>query len=134
MFDTALWPQFGRFKDERRSPPPCNLLFPWLDCLPRRWSDWLFGAATVTSKGFSVCVHSEGTLKLQARERRHMRAFEEQSVRDVAMTTEARVAAIQEDLPALISVKKRCQTIEQQVDRLVQDGRLAATRKRKNRK
>jgi hypothetical protein len=97
------------FKDERFAPPPFNILL-----LPlTRCGDWFSGSSSgERPRGFATQMGRMATMRLQAHEQRCAREFDKQSIRDGASTTDARVAAIYNDLPTLQALSRQCVALE----------------------
>jgi len=110
------------FKDERGAPPPLNLLL-WPFTFMRKilfpkslcpqlanWFD-----SFKSTRGFATPLGITATIRLQAREQRCARAFDQQSKRADDETTEARVASIFEDMPIVHALSRRCEALEEAI-------------------
>jgi len=103
-------------KDERGAPTPFNLLSIVLYPFPKSWLTNIFGRPK--ARGFAAGMGREATLRLQARERRYARAYDEKTLRGDGMRADARLAAIHESMPVLQKVSQRCEALESEVMRM----------------
>jgi len=114
------------FKDERGSPTPFNLASLLLCWMPSSWKGRIWGKKA-RARGFAVGMGREATLRVQQREKRFTHSYVEQSVRTDEKHTDARVAAIHDNMPLLHNVSRRSEALEAEMNRM--HGKISTIRK-----
>jgi len=100
------------FKDERSIPPPLNLVLnPLLFFLDGFIAKRL--PQSLNIRGFATHMDASAMRRVTALEQSCATAFDQESVRNAVMTSESRIAAICDRLPAVDMLLRRTEVIEE---------------------